>query len=456
MSIKVNLFKNAGAGVWARISIVTFRLVQVPLLLSYLGVANYGRWLVLYSLPSWLILANFGFGNVASNEMSMAVASGNIEKAKSLFSTTFALMTAIAAIGLGISFIVVPLISWENFLTVGAEKHRELSNTVILLTITIFASFPGELFGGRFVAAKKAHTSIIISGFRPWIELLIMFITLKTSTRYDVLALSMLGSMVINFLVMQWLSFKALPDLTFSLSKINRSGFKDLFRKGIAYQAFPLGNALLFQGSLFVVQVILGPVAVAIFGTARTLVRTVNQAMDLINQTVAPELTYLFGVGNKIQASKLHRTAVSISLLTANVGVIFLIILGPILYKFWVGKSIILSLHLLLLFLFPIPFNALWVTSSVVHMACNQHEGLAKRYFVASILSILSCGLLSYFQGIEGAALSTLVADLVLIPYVFKNSLLLTGDTWKGFINGILEEGRNFSIQMRKLLRMTT
>jgi hypothetical protein len=90
----------------------------------------------------------------------------------------------------------------------------------------------------------------------------------------------------------------------------------------------------------------------------------------------------------------------------------------------------------MIVFLLPIPFNALWFTSSVVHMATNQHAGLARRYLGAALLSAISCYFLARFAGLEGAALSSLVMDLLLIPYVLKHSLYLTGDSWHEFIRG--------------------
>src|SRR5947207_887377 len=99
MQVKAALFRNAIAGGAGKISVLLFRLVQVPLLLTALGIPEFGRWLVISSLPSWLTLANLGFGTVAANEMSMAVAEGNLERANRVFSTTLALVGAIGVLG---------------------------------------------------------------------------------------------------------------------------------------------------------------------------------------------------------------------------------------------------------------------------------------------------------------------------------------------------------------------
>lgn len=440
MSIKAILLQNVGAGVWSRSSGSLVRLLQVPLLLSILGVEEYGRWLVLYTLPSWIAFANMGFGNVAANEMSMATAVGDINKARSLFSSTLAVVAGIGMCAMALTAAIAPYLPWEKFLGVSTERHNELTLAVLWLVISTFLSFYIEAFDGRFRAARKAHLGVFIASFRPWLDLSAIITTLHFSSRFDFLALSLFGSTVIYYLFYQWFSRRVMREVSFSFKDVQINLFRQLFRKGIAFQAFPLGNALLFQGNILIVQSILGPVAVAVFATTRTLVRIVNQVMEVINQAISPEMSHLIGAGDMIRAARLHRLGVALSIISACAGTLVLAFWGQALYGIWVGKTINLPQHLLLLFLLPIPLNSLWFTSSVVHSASNQHEGLAIRYIIATVLGAITCIFLSYFQGVEGAALSTLLVDIVLIPYVLKRSLLLTGDTWGNFIEGIIEE----------------
>lgn len=453
MSVKKSLAKNLGAGIWSRSSTILFRLIQVPLIISVLGVEDYGRWLVLYSLPSWLTLANMGFGSVASNEMVMSVANGDMTKARQVFSTALAI---IAMIGLGCMIIISAgafFVPWEHFLKADASRHTEFSFAVIYLALTIFISFSSEVFGGRFRAARKAHLRVVLTSFLPWISLLGMVIILQFTKRFDYLALSQLIATIIFFFIYQWTSWRVLPDLSFSVKQIQFSHSKFLLKKGVAFQAFPLGNALIFQGNIIIVQSVLGPGAVALFGTARTLVRTINQAMEMINQAIWPEMSHLFGAKNFNKAAKLHRTGVMMSISLSLIGLIVLSLFGKTLYGFWVGKSMELPQYLLLLFLLPIPFNALWLTSSVVHMASNRHEGLAVRYLIATVISAIACAILSYTLGIEGAAFSTLIADVILIPYVLKRSLDLTKDNSHDFYAGVWKNIKEIPFTTNKLIK---
>lgn len=438
--MKKALFKNFLAGGWGKISAVLFRLIQVPILLTFLGIEEYGRWLVLYTLPSWLSLANLGFGSVAANDISMAIGLGDTGKARRLYSSAFRVITYILAGGLLLMLPLVFLLPWEKLLQLPAVRHDEIMWVMTWFTLSTLLSFYGEIFQARFRAARKAHSYILLSSFRPWLELLSMILVLQFSTRLDYLAFTVLSSTIIFIIAAQWLSHRVMPQLSYSRHDVQKGQFRNLFRKGLAFQAFPLGNAMIYQGNILVVQLLLGPVAVAIFGSVRTLVRSINQMLELINQVMWPELSILFGSGDLPRAARLHRIGVALAIGIALFLVLALGLFGEKLFSWWTGGTLLLPTHLLLLFLLPVPFNSLWFTSSVIHMASNKHEGLAARYLVAMILAVAGCVLLSYMFGIEGAAMSTVIADLVLIPYVFRVSLMLTGDTPEKFLQGIRYE----------------
>jgi O-antigen/teichoic acid export membrane protein len=389
-----------------------------------------------------LAYASQGFGSVAANEIPIAVAGGRHEVARQVYATSFAFMLGIAVVGMAIVLLLLPVISWASFLDTVGKREREIQWAVVFLALAMFASFLGELFYGRFRAAERAHQAILINSSQSWIELLFLFGVLQFSTRFDYLAAGVLGGTLTYLLVYGTLSYFSYRDLTFRLADVRVEQFRNLFYKGFAFQAFPLGNALLFQGNLLAVQLILGPTAVALFGTVRTLVRVLNQALEVVSKSIWPELSYLFGKGNTDGIRSLHRLGVGLCVVLAVAGVIGLAAFGPFLYDLWVGDSIALSFSLLLFFLLPIPFNALWLTSSTVLMACNRHQGLARRYVLATALATIGCAGLTWLMGLRGAAFSTVIADLILIPYVLHHALILSEDSFGSFLAGTVAELR--------------
>jgi O-antigen/teichoic acid export membrane protein len=452
LSVKTRIIKNASAGIFNKFSNSIIRLLQVPLLLHFLGVEDFGRWTVLYTIPAWLSFANMGFGSVGANQISMYIANKDYLNARRTFSTIIAVIGFIAFVGFILSILIVPLFKWENLLKSSVLRHNEYYICVIWICITVFISFLYETFWGIFRAAHKAHIGVLISSSLPWLNLIAIYISLKISVRFDYLAFALFLSNLVFLFIYFWLCYRIMPQLTFSFRLINLSQIKFLFRKGIAFQAFPLGNALVIQGNIVIIQTILGPTAVALFSTARTLVNTVKQGFDIISQATWPELSHLLGSADLEKARKVHYNGVALGIISSLAGVILLSIFGDLIYKFWVGKSLSLPFPLLILFLIPLPFNSLWSTSSVIHLSSNRHEGLAIRYIIAAILSSITCLILTYGIGIAGAAISTVVMDIILIPYVVNFSIFLTQDNWRNFLSGIVNVMKESPWLLRKLI----
>lgn len=440
MSLTKRLVKNSFAGVLSKISIVIFRLIQVPILLSALGKDDYGRWLILYSLPSWIMLANLGFGSVASNEIIIKKAEGDEEKSQLIYNLTFRLLGVILLLIVLIVSSTATFIDWTSFLKTNSERNNEIALSVIFFTFSTMISSFTELHYARIKAAQKSYLIPLLGSIRPWLELLTVLIVLQFSKRFDYLSFAILFTTCIHIVSTNIISFKLMPSVYFKGISYKFKDFNFLIKKGVAFQAFPLGNALLYQGNLLVIQIFLGPESVALFGTVRTLVRSVNQVIETINQITWPEISILFGEKNILKIAQLHRLSILTSFIAAVAFTSFLYITGQNIFNFWTKDNLILSNDLLLLFLIPIPFNALWVTSSVIHMASNKHEGLAIRYLAAMILAVMACCVFSYNFGIRGAAISTIVSDVVLIPYVFYNSLKILGETKKDFVGNFKRE----------------
>src|SRR5215475_13685545 len=95
-SVTRRLIAGFGANAFGRVATTLIQLCSVPVYLSHWGAGLYGEWLLLYSVPSYFLLSDMGFGTVAGNEMTMLVAGGNHDEAKAVFQSTWVLITAIS------------------------------------------------------------------------------------------------------------------------------------------------------------------------------------------------------------------------------------------------------------------------------------------------------------------------------------------------------------------------
>jgi O-antigen/teichoic acid export membrane protein len=435
-SYKKAFIYNLLAQGWSKGSAVILRLVSVPAFIGILGIEDYGRWLVLSAIPSWLSLADVGFGTVSVNQITMDIAAGKHDSARAIYSTTCALLTILIAGGAVVLALTVPIIPWATYLDLSTGRQNELVNAVILLGLSTFLALSTSLFLARFQATGQFHKYTMITSGKSWLDVGLVLSAALYSNRLDVLAGASLAVQLIFLITISFCSRDILPLLRFKADSVSTKILSSLFQQGVSFQALPLSNALLFQGTLLAIQFTLGPSAVAVYGTARTLVRSINQAMTMFTQSAWPEMCRLMGGKDYTSAANLHRVAVGLSFAVALGGSCCLIAFGLPVYNLWTKGTLHLSWEILIVLVLGLPLNSIWNTSSVVHISTNQHSGLAVRYLIGSILALFLTLITTPAIGVLGAALSSLLVDLLLIPYVLKKSLAMTNDTLKAFTTG--------------------
>jgi O-antigen/teichoic acid export membrane protein len=223
--------------------------------------------------------------------------------------------------------------------------------------------------------------------------------------------------------VMGWLMLRRTPWLHFGFRRASLSRTRRLASPAVAYMAFPAGNALSIQGMVLVIGAVLGPVAVAIFSTMRTLTRFGFQLMESVKNSLWPELSAAYGTRNWPLARKLHRLACQASLWSSLGTAAFLFFAGDRVIAIWTHRRVVPDEAALRWLLLVIVANSFWYTSSVVTVASNTHQRVAAVYLAGTAASLVFARLLLPHFGISGAAMALLGIDVMVGWYVLTQSL---------------------------------
>ena len=78
--------KQSTLGLFGRSLSLVSSIVIIPLMISLLGVANYGSWLVISSISNWIILFNSGVSNSMRNKFTEYIVNGELSKLSSAIS----------------------------------------------------------------------------------------------------------------------------------------------------------------------------------------------------------------------------------------------------------------------------------------------------------------------------------------------------------------------------------
>ncbi|MFT7614585.1 MAG: O-antigen/teichoic acid export membrane protein [Parvicellaceae bacterium] len=115
----------------------TISFIMFPLSLSYLGNEKNGIWLTVGAFVSWFSLFDFGLGNGFRNKFVESTASGDLEKARSLVSTTYAILSLISLVILILFVTANFFITWDTVF----DPKNKVAEDLSALMLVVFSFF---------------------------------------------------------------------------------------------------------------------------------------------------------------------------------------------------------------------------------------------------------------------------------------------------------------------------
>jgi O-antigen/teichoic acid export membrane protein len=436
------LLGTAAAGLGPVVS-ACIQLGPVPILLRAWGAAKYGDWLLLWALPGYLSLSDMGFGDASGNDMTVRVAAGDREGALRTFQSSCVLFAITSITILLLASLVIGRIPWQSWLNLSGVSNHDASLVMLVL-------------GAYTVMAQQ--TGIFESGYRCdgnyaagmfWMTILRLFEAIA-GTAVAVIGAGSLLKVAVAYLVVRTLGTIAYairlkqlsPWLKFGFGRASFQTVRELAVPALGFIALPMGNALSFQGLTVVVGSVLGPQTLVVFATMRTLSRVSCQPLTVVARAIWPELSTAFGAGDLSLARRLHRNACQIGLALSILAVLFLWILGPHLYRLWVGANVPFDRVCFDFLLMGVLANSLWQTSSIVPMSTNVHHHMAAAYLLGTASSLALAWALIHPFGIAGAAVAMLLCDVAMCGFVVPLALRQVDDTLKEFVCAMFRRNR--------------
>jgi O-antigen/teichoic acid export membrane protein len=432
-STKRRLALGFAANWVSKLSATVVQLVQVPVFLHAWPVPLYGEWMILNSLPAYLSFSNVGFGNVAGNEMAMRSARGDLAGALGVFQSCCWLIVGICGAtiaGLGVGLYFFPV---GRLLRLHAISETDAKWIAFYLGCSVLLSQLEQLLQsayrcvGRYAYGTFVKSCLSLAAFASTI----CAVMLGAGARRTALVFA--GANAVCTVVLCGMVKRDVAWIEFGWRYARWSEVRRLTRPAVAFMAFPVGAALNLQGTLMAVGWALGPVAVVVFGTARTVSRVALQMVQMVNNTFWPEMSASFGKGDTALTRALHRRACQMALVLALGVVVGTITVGPWFLSHWTGGHVPPSRGLLSVLLLGVVVYALWSTSATLLFAVNRHQRLAVYYLLAMGTSCVLCYFAALRWGLVGAAGALVVAEVMVNLYVLPAVLQLAEDRFSGF-----------------------
>ncbi len=421
-----------------KLSSTIIQLIQVPVFLHFWSVPLYGEWMIVNSIPAYLSFSNVGFGSVAGNEMTMMVARDDREGALRIFQSCWWLIAIICTATIVVLSGALYFLPTTRLLKLSSISETDTKWIIFYLGVSVLVGQLEQLLQSAYRCVGRYPYGTFLKNLSSLFAFACMILAVALGagarrTAFVFAAVNIAITILFCFLVR-----RDIPWIEYGWKSASFAEIRKLARPAIAFMGFPLGNALNLQGTLIAVGYALGPTAVVIFGTARTVSRVALQMVSMVNNTFEPEMSIAYGARNFELTRSLLRRACQLALIVAFTIVAAMITVGPWFLTHWTGGHVPPSRPLLSILLVVVVMYALWSTSSTLMTSTNQHQRLATYYIIGTSLNCVLCYILARIYGLYGAASSLLVSELVMNLYVVPATLRIAHDTLPAFLASML------------------
>ena len=404
-------------------------LISIPITAGYLGKEQFGVWLLLSTLMSWITLADLGLTNSLVNVLSTALAQGDGLTAKKSVASAFFPMILLGMVLLTTSIVSSFFVPWDRVLNIRLSSSLQQDTRMAITVAMCFFAVRIPLSIPRCIYSAYQQGYI----YQLWIGLvnILSLISLFVAQYYRVnlpwllgifFGVVMLGDLFagidIFYFRHRWLK----PKFT----DCDPSSFRDLLKVGFQFWIAQISAICIFQTDLIIVAQLFGVVEVGTYGVLLKLFSTIEMISSSFVTPLWPAYSDAKARGDYRWINQTFRNSlVGASIWSIGAGVI-LVFLSPILLKYLIGKDVYLIPELPLYMLLT---YVLICTSQCVAVLVNGLGRLKFQSYVAPMSAVANL-LLSFWLGkaigIQGVTLATAICILVF------SVLLVGGDAILG------------------------
>ncbi len=426
--IVTRLVKGFAAHGFSQVLVIVTQIVSVPLFLSKWGPVRYGEWIALTALPGYLAITDLSFAGTAANQMTMLAGADRRDEAQRVFRSVWVLILALSALALAIASTLVLVTPFDRWLKLGTFNHHEAVLTTLFLVGQIVLAQQGSVIGAAFRSGGYYATGVWANDSLKFFEFLALVGIVTGGGGPVVVTGVVLVLRAVNYLVQYLYVRRLVPWLSLGVRGATLDVIRPLVGPALAYTALPLAQATTLQGTVLVVNQVVGPTGVVVYNATRTVTRIVIQAVGMVSNAAWPEFSRAIGAGDLDIARRLHRRVCQVGVWLGIVVCTAIALSGPFLYHHWTRGKAPFRPDVFAIMLVDVVIACLWNVSYIVPLSVNRHQQVTFRYLAATLAGLLLSYVLGRFIGLPGVALALIPVDLYVVAVVVPISMRLLGD----------------------------
>ena len=393
MNTLSRLYGTLGAQLFGQVITIAVQISLVPLLLFSWGTDRYGAWLLLAAIPTYLTFADFGFTFVAKNEMVMKVAKGDTAGVLRTYQSVFWLLNLVSLVLVAVLAVGMPFVPLKSWLALGDVPEWKGKAVLVLLCLNVVAYQYMLLTCAGMRAEGRPAAEVMWAACSRLGEGATTALAAFVSRDLVVAAAAiLLHRLVYNAAAALWLrSVTSRIRLGWTHSSLTE--IRGLLSPSVSYMFVSISQALVIQGPIIILGTLGHPAEVVVFSASRTLARLGTSAANVVNFSVTPEYSRLFGHGAlaRFRSVMLAHFSVLGASTFAYVGAMLL--LGNAVLTLWTSHRIGAQNPMFALIVIAVAAEMIWSTLFTPLASINRHVGVSNTFIVVSVAGMVACAL---------------------------------------------------------------
>ncbi len=313
----------------------------VPLTINYISAETYGIWLTLTSIVTWFSFFDIGFGHGLRNKLAEAIANGEKEKGRIYVSTTYAVLSIIIGIALGLFFVINPYLNWSKILNAPATIGHELSLLALIVFSFFCLQFVFKLLNIVMTANQEPARASLHNFLGNVLSLVLIYALTKfTSSNLIFLGLALSAAPVIILLIAGFILYhKRYREYAPSLNHIDFSYAKELMGLGGKFFIINISVLVMLNTDHIIILQLLGSTEVTVFNVTHRIFAVVTMVYGIIATPLWSAYTDAY---TKSDFEWIKKTVkVCLKIWYGLIGVTVLILLAsPMIFDIWLGDTV--------------------------------------------------------------------------------------------------------------------
>ncbi len=334
------LQKNIMASFLAKGWSAVIVFLMVPDTLKCLGDYNNGVWLTISSVMLWIDNLDIGLGNGMRNKLAVYLAHGEEERARSLVSSTFAMLTYIIIPTLLVLLGLIMTCDTYQLLNVEPDNVVNLDQ-ILMVTITLVCTtFIFKLIGNFYMGLQLPAVSNLLIAIGQTLALIGTYIVYMSGS-HSLLHIALVNTacpLLVYLTAFPCTFCYKFPHLKPSFRLVNLQEAKEVINMGILFFIIQISGVVLLMTSNILISKLFSPAMVTPYQIAYRYFSIMLVAFTVVCMPFWNATTDAYERGD---LQWIHNATKKLRLMTIAIiiGLTVMVLISDLVYAIWIGDD---------------------------------------------------------------------------------------------------------------------